>query len=56
MLKLHKDALSEIKAGLQRVQKAKEERDKLRLKLKRAQSRLALEQDRLRKSQEKLES
>jgi aminoglycoside phosphotransferase len=56
MLKVHKDAIAEIKSAQQRVQKAKEEHDKLKIKLKKAQSRLATEKDRLRKSQEKLES
>jgi len=56
MLKLHKDAIAEIKSGQQRVKKATEERDKLKAKLQKAQVRLALEKDRLRKSQEKLES
>ena len=56
MLKIHKDAISEIKSARQRVKKAKEERDKLKLKLKQAQSRLALEEDRLRRSQAKLEA
>ena len=56
MLKLHKDAIAEIKSAQQRLKKATEERDKLKIKLQRAQSRLAMEKDRLRKSQEKLES
>ena len=56
MLKLHKDAIAEIKSAQQRVKKATEEQDKLKIKLKKAQARLAMEKDRLRKSQEKLES
>ena len=56
MLKIHKDALAEIKSGQQRVKKAAEEHEKLKAKLKKAQLRLAIEKDRLRKSQEKLES
>ena len=56
MLKLHKEAVSEIKSAQQRVRKATEERDKLKIKLQKAQARLALERDRLRKSQAKLES
>jgi rRNA processing protein Krr1/Pno1 len=56
MLKIHKDAMGEIKSARQRVKKAIEERDKLRLKLKQAESRLAMERDRLRRSQDKLES
>ena len=55
MLKVHKDAIAEIKTAQQRVKKAKEEHDKLTIKMKKAQSRLAVEKDRLRKSQEKLE-
>jgi len=55
MLKVHKDAIAEIKTAQQRVKKAKEEHDKLTIKMKKAQSRLAMEKDRLRKSQEKLE-
>jgi hypothetical protein len=38
------------------VEKATEERDKLKGKLKKAQARLAAEKQRLRKNQEKLES
>ena len=56
MLKSHKQAIGEIKSAEQRVRKALEERDKLKEKLKRAQARVAAEKDRLRKSQEKLES
>jgi rRNA processing protein Krr1/Pno1 len=56
MLKLHKDAIGEIKSAQQRVKKAQEEQDKLKLKLKKAQARVAVEKERLRKSQEKLES
>jgi len=56
MLKLHKDAIAEIKSAQQRVKKATEEHDKLKTRLKRARLRLAMEQDCLRKSQDKLES
>ena len=56
MLRLHKQALDEIKSARQRVAKATEERDKLRTKLKKAQVRLAVEQGRLRASEEKLET
>ena len=48
--------MSDIKSAQQRVQKATEERDKLKVKLKKAQERLAAEKERLRKSQELLES
>ena len=53
MLQPHERALEEIKSGRQRVAKAKEERDKLKAKLKKAQARLIAE--RLRASEEKLE-
>jgi hypothetical protein len=56
MLKLHKDAMAQIKSSQQRVRKAAEECEKLREKLKKAQARLAVEKDRLKKSQENLES
>jgi outer membrane protein TolC len=56
MLKSHKQAMNDIKSAHQRVRKATEERDKLREKLKQAQARLALEKDRLKKSQEILET
>jgi hypothetical protein len=56
VLKIHKDALAEIKSGQQRVKKATEEHEKLKVKLMKARARLAMEKDRLRKSQEKLES
>lgn len=56
MLRSHKEALAEIKSGRQRVAKATEERDKLKAKLKKAQARLALEKDKLRASEEKLET
>jgi hypothetical protein len=56
MLKVHKDAIAEIKSAQQRVKKATEEHDKLKAKLKRAHLRLAIEKDRLRKSQDRLES
>jgi len=56
LLKLHKDAIAEIKSAQQRVKKATEEHDKLKAKLKKAQLRLAMEQYCLRKSQDKLES
>jgi len=56
MLKVHKDAMAEIKSAQQRVKKAIEEHEKLKAKLKKAQLRLAIEKDRLKKSQEKLES
>jgi hypothetical protein len=56
MLQSHKQAMSAIKSAQQRVKKATEERDKLKEKLKKAQARLAIEKDCLRRSQEKLES
>ena len=56
MLKVHKDAIAEIKSAQQRVKKATEECEKLRAKPRKAQSRLAIEKARLRKNQEKLES
>lgn len=56
MLKLHKDAIAEIKSAQQRVNKATEEHEKLMVKLRKAKARLAIEKDRLRRSQEKLES
>ncbi len=56
MLKSHKQAIAGIKSAQQRVRKATEERDKLKEKLKKAQTRLAVERDRLRKSEEMLES
>ena len=51
MLKVHKHAIAEIKSAQQRVEKATEERDKLKGKLKKAQARLAAEKQRLRKNQ-----
>ena len=56
MLKVHKDAIGEIKSARQRLKKAIEERDKLKLKLEQAESRLKIEKDRLRRSEDKLES
>ncbi len=56
MLKSHKQAIAEIKSAQQRVRKAAEECAKLKEKQKLAQTKLAMEKDRLRKSQEKLES
>lgn len=56
MLKTHKRAMADIKSAQQRVAKATEERDKMKAKLQKAQARLALEKERLRKSQELLES
>jgi len=56
MLKVHKDAIAEIKSAQQRVKKAWEEHEKLKAKLKKAQFRLVMEKARLRKSREKLES
>jgi hypothetical protein len=58
MLRSHKQALNEIKSARQRVAKATEERDKLKTKLRKAQARLVVEQERLRasESEEKLES
>ena len=41
VLKSHKRAIAEIKSAQQRVEKATEERDKLKRKLKKAQARLA---------------
>jgi hypothetical protein len=49
-------ALNEIKSAKQRVAKATEERDKLKTKLRKAQARLVVERERLRASEEKLES
>ncbi len=48
--------MADIKSAQQRVAKATQERDKLKEKLKKAQARLAAEKERLRKSEEKLES
>jgi hypothetical protein len=58
MLRSHKQALNEIKSARQRVAKATEERDKPKTKLRKAQARLVVEQERLRasESEEKLES
>jgi len=56
MLRLHKQAMSEIKSARQRTKKATEERDKLKEKLRKAQKRLAAEKERLRASLAKLES
>ena len=56
MLRSHRQAMSEIKRGQQRVAKAREECDKLKEKLKKAQARLAAETQALKRSQEKLES
>jgi len=56
MLQSHKRALAEIKSGRQRVAKAKEECDKLKAKLRKAQARLVVEEAGLRASEEKLES
>jgi|HubBroStandDraft_6_1064221.scaffolds.fasta_scaffold3961224_2 hypothetical protein len=56
MLRTHKEAVAAIKSAQQRVDKALRERDKQKEKLKKAQARLALEREQLRKSQEKLES
>jgi len=56
MLRSHKQALNEITSARQRVAKATEERDKLKTKLRKAQARLVVEQERLRASEEKLES
>src|SRR5208283_722737 len=56
MLQSHKKAAAAMKAAQQRVEKATQERDKVKEKLKKAQARLALEKERLKKSQEQLES
>ena len=56
MLQSHKKAISAIKDSQQRVAKAIRDRDKAKAQLKKAQSRLALERERLKKSQEQLES
>lgn len=56
MLRLHKQAMSEIKSARQRTKKATEERDKLKAKLRKAQERLAAEKEHLRASLAKLES
>lgn len=56
MLKVHKDAAAAIKSAQQRVEKALRERDKAKEKLKKAQARLVLEKEQLRRSQDKLES
>jgi predicted nuclease with TOPRIM domain len=56
MLRLHKQAMSEIKSARQRTKKATEERDKLKEKLRKAQERLAAEKEHLRASLAKLES
>jgi len=48
--------MSDIKSAQQRVRKATEECDKLKEKLKKAQARLVVEKQRLRRSQEQLES
>ena len=56
MLRLHKQAMSEIKSARQRTKKATEERDTLKEKLRKAQERLAAEKEHLRASLAKLES
>ncbi len=56
MLQTHKKAMAAIKDARQRVEKATRERDKAKAKLKEVEARLALERDRLKKSQEQLES
>ena len=56
MLQSHKKAIGAIKNARQRVEKAIRERDKAKVQLKKVEARLALERERLRKSQEQLES
>ncbi len=56
MLQTHKKAMAAIKDARQRVEKATRERDKAKAKLKEVEARLALERDRLKRSQEQLES
>ncbi|HZL70539.1 MAG TPA: hypothetical protein VFC29_24765 [Candidatus Limnocylindrales bacterium] len=56
MLQSHKKAMAAIKDSRQRVEKALRERDKAKAQLKRTETRLALERERLKKSQEQLES
>jgi outer membrane protein TolC len=48
--------MAAIKNAQQRVEKALRERDKAKAQLKKAQTRLALERELLKKSQEQLES
>jgi hypothetical protein len=55
VLKSRKRAIAEIKSAQQRVEKATEERDKLKGKWKEGRARLSAEQQHLRKNQEKLE-
>jgi hypothetical protein len=56
MLQSHKKAISAIKDAQQRVEKATRERDKAKAKFKEAETRLALEKARLKRSEEQLES
>ena len=56
MLQSHKKAIAAIKDSQQRVEKATRDRDKAKAQLKKAEARLALERERLKKSQELLES
>jgi hypothetical protein len=56
MLQSHKKAIAAIKNAQQRVEKAILDRDKATAQLKKAETRLALEKERLKKSQELLES
>lgn len=56
MLQTHKKAMAAIKDARQRVEKATRERDKAKAKFKEAETRLALEKARLRRSEEQLES
>ncbi len=56
MLQTHKKAIAAIKDSRQRVEKAIRERDKAKAQLKKTETRLALEKERLKKSQELLES
>ncbi len=56
MLQSHKKAIAAIKNAQQRVEKATRERDKAKAKFREAEARLALEKQKLKKSEEQLES